>query len=376
MSGGDEIQPSGRRLSTPGECLTPVGVLSISGGAPDARATVAREPFSLVDLQRRVVRYLRLGLTDRCNYRCTYCMPAEGVPTLARPELLTFDEIERLVRVFVSLGIDRVRLTGGEPLLRRGVATLVQRLSAIEGLADLAATTNAHLLTRLAEPLRAAGLRRLNVSLDSLDPRVFAALTRKGDLATVLAGLDAADRAGFTGTKLNAVVLRGINDGEVGDLISFAATRGYQLRLIEYMPIGLDDLWGPETFVSGAEMRDAVAAQWAMEPLAQEGGVGGPARPWLASARDGSGRTTQVGFITAVSDHFCTTCNRVRLSPEGTLRECLSSRGRISLRDMLRGGADDAEVAQTIVAALGGKVDGHSYQDEGHTRESMSAIGG
>ena len=364
-----------------GECL-PTSHLAI-GGRKDAAASPASpgpSPFSLVDLQHRVVRYVRISLTDRCNYRCAYCVPAGGVGAVPRADLLQVVEIERLARIFVGLGINRIRLTGGEPLVRRGVVELVGRLAAIDGIDDLAATTNAHLLPDLAAPLRDAGLKRLNVSLDTLDRAKFARMTRNGDLDTVLAGLDAADRAGFRGTRLNAVVLRGVNDGDVGDLLAFASEREYVLRCIEYMPVGVDDFWGPDTWISAADIRDRLAGDWDLAAVADGPAVGGgPARYWNAWPKGHKHEpetATKLGFITAVSDHFCATCNRVRVSPVGTLRECLSSPGVLSLRDMMRAGADDAALSKAISDALLGKVDGHEFDRSVRTDESMCSIGG
>ncbi len=380
MSKGQPLgSPGGGAIQ--GACL-PEGHLTIGSrhDPTDAIAKKAASRFSLVDLQRRVVRYVRISVTDRCNYRCAYCVPADGIGAVGRDELLRFIEIERLARIFVSMGITRIRLTGGEPLVRRGVVDLVGRLSAIEGIEDLAATTNAHLLGRLAAPLHEAGLRRINVSLDTIDPALFARMTRNGSFPHVLAGLDAADRAGFTNTRLNAVVLRGVNDRGVSDLLGFAADRGYVLRCIEYMPVGVDDFWGPDTWVSATDIRDRLSSDWDLEEGA--GGPmagGGPARYWQAWRRGTEHdpkRAAKVGFITAVSDHFCATCNRIRLSPVGILRECLSSPGVLSLRDMIRAGATDELLSDAIQQALQGKVDGHEFDRSVGTQESMCVIGG
>ncbi len=336
----------------------------------------AQNPFQLVDLQARTVRYLRVSVTDRCNYRCSYCMPEQGVDVVPRADLLAFDEIEQLVRLFVRLGIRKVRLTGGEPLVRRGIVELVGRLARLQGLEDLAMTTNGHLLADLAKPLRDAGLHRLNVSMDTLDEGAFADVTRRGSLTAVLAGLRAAKTAGFQHTKINAVVLRGHNEGQLSRLCDFAATEGHILRFIEYMPIGLDDRWGPETFVPSAEMRQSLAAQWDLQPDPRHAlPGGGPAVYWTGRKRDG-GAQVQLGFISAISEKFCRLCNRVRLSPTGTLRECLSTRGVLSLRDMLRQGRTEAEVLEAIGLALEGKVEGHRFDSAVQTWEPMSAIGG
>ena len=356
----------------------PVLPSNLGGCATGGAAAGSR--FDLVDLQRRVVRYVRFSVTDRCNFRCTYCMPAEGAKVEPRHALLAYDEIERLARIFVSLGVNRLRLTGGEPLVRRDIVELVGQLAAIAGLDDLAMTTNAHRLAELAAPLRAAGLRRLNVSLDSIVPATFTAMTRNGSLDEVRAGLDAADRAGFTGTKINAVVVRGSNDQQLPELAAFCHARGYVLRLIEYMPIGLDDHWGDQSFVAAAEMRRTLdAAGWAVHDAPAQGFGdavgGGPARYQWATP-PGGGAPLVLGFITAVSDHFCATCNRVRVNASGTLRECLSAPGRLSLRDAMRAGLDDDELRAIVRAALAGKVDGHRFMVGTRTVEAMSSIGG
>jgi cyclic pyranopterin phosphate synthase len=362
-------------MTVPSRCRStslPAADLAIAG-AP-ARESFAN-PFKLVDLQARRVEYLRVSVTDRCNFRCTYCMPADGVDVVPRAEILTFAEVQRLVQVFVGLGVRKVRVTGGEPLVRRDVVELVRGIAGIAGAHDLAMTTNGQLLPELAKPLRDAGLQRLNVSLDTLDPVRFRELTRQGEVASVLAGLDAADAAGFLHTKLNAVVLRGLNDGELGRLTEFAGDRGYVLRFIEYMPIGLDAAWGPQSFVPAAEMRVTLVREgWdlAPDPTAKHPG-GGPAVHWRA--RKGR-HDVALGFIAAVSEKFCKLCNRVRLSATGILRECLSTAGTLSLRDMLRAGATDAELAQAATNALHGKVDGHRFDAAVQTREAMSSIGG
>jgi GTP 3',8-cyclase len=336
-----------------------------------------RSPFTLVDLERRVVKYLRVSVTDRCNYRCTYCMPVQGVKVAPRSELCSFEELRQLVEVFVKLGVSKVRLTGGEPLARRGVVDLVRQLASIDGIDDLAMTTNAHLLADLAQPLADAGLTRLNVSLDSLDPAVFAKITRLGTLEPVLRGLQAAKDAGIGPIKINAVILRGVNDGEICDLLDFAADNGYVLRFIEYMPIGLDDYWGPNSFVPHAEIRERLSEKWSVRPADDRPRLGGgPAVPMLADRLDGRYVDVPVGFISALSHNFCRSCNRVRLSAIGTLRECLSTGGVLSLRDMLRNGDGPADLERSIRLALAGKVDGHRFHQAQGTPEAMSSIGG
>lgn len=376
-------------VSRPAESLRPTASLRLGSGSGSRSGsgsgsgvsvplpTMPKNPFSLVDLQARKVSYLRVSVTDRCNYRCSYCMPEAGVEVVPRDDLLTFAEIERLVRIFVSLGVRKVRLTGGEPLVRKDLVDLVQRLARIDGVQDLALTTNGHLLAPLAKPLRDAGLHRLNVSLDTLDPVRFAHVTRRGSLDAVLAGLQAAADAGFRNTKINAVMLRGLNDDEVGALCDFAGVGGHILRYIEYMPIGVDAFWGPETYLPAASIREKLGQTHDLVPdPGHPHPGGGPAVYWTARPRHGGGPTVPVGFIAAVSEKFCALCNRIRLSPTGTLRECLSTAGTLSLRDRLRAGQDDAALADAITASMQGKVDGHRFEQAVTTYESMSAIGG
>ena len=329
------------------------------------------------------MRYLRLSLTDRCSLRCRYCVPEGRLAFLPRRELLSFEEIERLVACFVGLGIDHVRLTGGEPLMRRDVVALVARLAQVSGLSDLALTTNGLSLADLAAPLRAAGLGRLNVSLDTLRPERFSAITRRPSLARVLAGLEAARRAGFASVKLNTVVVRGVNDDELAALVRFAAERGIVPRFIEYMPIGVDAYWGAETFVPTREILGRLGADFRVgEPIGAAGPAGlpggGPAVYRELSDRS-SGRTSQVGFIGAVGEAFCRSCNRVRVTAAGRLQECLAVAGVVSLRDALRAGASDDEIVAIIQEAVRSKAAGHAFAEAGHggrSEQSMCRIGG
>jgi cyclic pyranopterin phosphate synthase len=327
----------------------------------------------LVDAQARQVSYLRVSLTDRCNYRCTYCMPEEGVQLSPKSDVLSFEEIERIVRVMLPFGVRRVRLTGGEPTVRRDLVELVRRLAAL-GLDDLAMTTNGQLLPGLARPLRDAGLTRLNVSIDTLDGEKFSAITRRGDLQAVLEGVDAARAAGFTGTKLNAVVMGGINDGELARLCRWAWAHEVTPRFIEFMPMSDGALFSPGTFVSAAEMRARLEREFgALTPDvgADVPGVG-PARYWRVP---GGGR---FGLITAVSEPFCETCNRVRLTATGMLHTCLALDDDTDLRRPLRAGASDAELRDIVQAAVTAKKPGHSFTScgTGAPRKHMVAIGG
>jgi cyclic pyranopterin phosphate synthase len=307
----------------------------------------------LLDRFGRVHRYLRISVTDRCNYRCVYCMPAEGLSWLPREHLLRYEEIGRLVGVFAKLGVHKVRLTGGEPTVRADIEALVGAVAAHPGITDLAMTTNGHTLARLAPRLAAAGLRRVNVSIDSLRPERFAALTRGGELGRVLAGIDAALAAGLRPVKLNAVIIGGENDDEVLDLVRFAGERAphLALRFIEYMPFG--ERW--HRSVPSAELRRRISAQHALEPLPAPAMGDGPARTWRVVE---SG--LELGFISPLSEHFCATCNRLRLQNDGHLRTCLAHEDTPSLRDLLRAGADDDALEQAIRAMVMAKPEGHA----------------
>jgi GTP 3',8-cyclase len=327
----------------------------------------------LVDSLERTVRYVRISLTDRCNYRCHYCMPEDGVDLVPKPDVLTYEEITRIAGVLKAVGVRRVRLTGGEPTVRKDLVEVVRQLAAL-GLDDLAMTTNGHYLADLARPLREAGLKRLNVSVDTLDAGKFRAVTRRGDLSQVLRGLDAADAAGFRGTKLNAVVMGGINDGEIADLCRFSWERGMTPRFIEFMPMSEGALFSPGEFFSAAAIRERIEA--AFGPIVPDEardlpGVG-PARHWRTRAGQ------RAGIISAVTEPFCETCNRVRLSATGRLHTCLALDDDADLRGPLRDGCSDEELLQIVEAAVRAKKPGHSFTTcgTGGPRKHMVAIGG
>lgn len=323
----------------------------------------------LLDSFGRTHTYLRISVTDRCNYRCVYCMPEGGLSWLPREDLLTYEEIARIAAVFSRMGIRRVRLTGGEPTVRRDIEELIGALGQLQ-LDDLAMTTNGHTLDVLAPRLRAAGLRRVNVSIDSLRPDRFAALTRGGDLKRVLAGIERCREVGLLPIKLNAVVLRGHNDDELWDLVDWAAphARDTVLRFIEYMPF--EDRWHDS--VSCRELRERLSERYTLIPDRASAGAG-PARYWRV-AENG----LQVGFIAPLSEHFCATCNRLRLMADGHLRTCLAHEDTPSLRDLLRGGADEEALERAIRAMVYGKPSGHDCQIEGGTlfEGVMTGIGG
>jgi len=361
--------------------LLPTSALALD--RPRTHAIKPPGPAALVDGERRVIRYLRLSVTDRCNFRCRYCMPEEGVAFEPRDAVLSFEEMTRLVRAFAALGVTHVRLTGGEPLLRRDLVDLVARLAAVDGVEDLALSTNGFQLADQAAALRAAGLVRVNISVDTLRADRFRDVTRTGELGRVLAGIDAAVAQGFAPVKLNAVVLRDFNDDELADLVRFAGARGALLRFIEFMPIGVDGFWSDRTFVSTDEMLARLALDFDVAEdrgFAAEAGVvgGGPAR-YAKLTPKGGGDAVDVGFVSALSHNFCSTCNRVRVTATGALQECLAFPGTLSLRDAMRAGADDAALTALIAGALYGKGPGHRFdpRDGGlRTHQAMSVTGG
>ncbi|GAB3411440.1 GTP 3',8-cyclase MoaA [Massilia agilis] len=303
----------------------------------------------------RSIDYLRLSVTDRCDLRCTYCLPA-GFKGFEEPQSwLTFDEIERVVAAFARLGTSRVRLTGGEPLLRRGLPQLAARLSSLPGIRDLSLSTNGTTLARHARALRQAGVGRINVSLDSLDRSCMASITGRDSLPLVLAGLRAAQEAGFDPIKINMVAMRGVNESEIEDMAAFCIERGFVLRLIEAMPVG--DTGRGASFLSLAQVQARLRERFALVPQAVELG-GGPAR-YLATP---DGRAS-IGFITPMSQHFCATCNRVRLGVDGTLYLCLGQDDSVALRPLLRGGASDGELEAAIRAAVQRKPQRHEFEE-------------
>lgn len=329
----------------------------------------------LRDAQGRRYTYLRLSVTDRCDFACQYCMPPGGENDHAlRPELLSFEEAARLVQVFGRIGIERVRFTGGEPLVRRDFVRLVELVSRRTPIRKLVMTSNGSRLAELARPLRAAGLTGVNLSLDTLDPDTFRETTRGGDLSRVLAGLHAALDAGLE-VKINAVALGGVTEQAAGPLVDFAWQHGITPRFIELMPLGEAANLDPGRFLDRAALIQLLGARVDGAAEARDVDGQGPAR--YLPARDGSDR--RVGFITAVSDEFCASCNRVRVTARGDVRACLASRRAISLRDLMRQGGSDEDLAWAVHWSLRSKLEGHLFNapdaDE-HTRVGMSLIGG
>jgi cyclic pyranopterin phosphate synthase len=326
----------------------------------------------LVDSFGREIVNLRISVTDRCNLRCSYCIPEEEIAWLPRREILTFEEIERFVRIVARLGIRKLRLTGGEPLLRRDLPELVRRLVAVDGIVDVGVTTNGTALARLAAPLKDAGLRRLNVSLDTLDRELFQRMTRRDGLDAVLEGLEAAARAGFAPIKVNAVIERDRNAKEILPLARMARAHGLILRFIEYMPIGAGESWEAGRVVSNAEILEILRAIGPLEPVGAPDGTG-PAQRWRWV--DGRG---EVGLIGSVTEPFCDRCNRVRITAEGKLRTCLFSVVEHDVRALLRGGAADDAIARLVVDAVAKKEPGHKIGRADFVKpiRTMSQIGG
>lgn len=329
-------------------------------------------PQRLIDRFGRVHNNLRISVTDRCNIRCVYCMP-ESVSFLPRNELLSFEEIERFVRVAVGLGVDKIRLTGGEPLVRRGLAQLVELIRAIEGVRDIGLTTNGILLAPLARPLWDAGLRRINVSLDTLDPKRFEELTRRTGLEQAIEGIHAAKDAGFNPVKINAVAIRGSTEHDVVPLARFAREHRLELRFIEYMPLDAGEQWERDKVLFAAEILEILEREFGPLAPAADQDERAPAQDY--DYLDGGGR---VGLIASVSRPFCASCNRVRLTADGKLRNCLFALDETDIRALLRGGAADESIAQAVRESVAGKWEGHEINTARFIKPErlMHSIGG
>lgn len=333
------------------------------------------------DAYGRTIDYLRISLTDRCNLRCIYCMPAEGVHQVPHEQILRMGEIARLVRIAAGMGVRRVRLTGGEPLVRKGVVDLVREIAQTPGVDDVSMTTNGILLPRYARALRDAGLRRLNISLDTLDSSQYRAITRGGDITSVIAGIDSAFECGFEIVKVNAVAVRSLNQ-DFYEFAKMSIDRPLHVRFIEYMPVGDSSGvegcgWGPQDVISCDEIREIIdrraqsEGSHALVPAGDAPDGGGPARYYRFEGAQGT-----VGFISPLSHHFCSSCNRLRLTAQGGIRPCLFSDEEYSVREALRAGTDD-DVRAVLVRALHMKPDEHNQGDHARaTATNMNAIGG
>jgi cyclic pyranopterin phosphate synthase len=328
----------------------------------------------LVDSYGRLIKNLRISVTDKCNFRCVYCMPAEGLPWLPRADILTFEEITRIAKVAVGLGIEQIRLTGGEPLVRRDIADLVALLSAIPGLRSLSLTTNGVLLGRLARPLAEAGLTRINVSLDSLMRDKFTQLTRRDALDQVLAGLEELEKyPTIRPIKINAVAMRGYTESEVLDFVALARRKAYSVRWIEFMPLDADQIWRKEDILTGGEIKGIIEASYGPLVPVKTDDPSETARRYTFD--DGVG---EVGFINPVSEPFCRWCDRIRITAEGQLRTCLFAHTETDLRAVVRAGDDDKALAHAIRRAVWHKELKHHIGDKRfrRTTRSMSMIGG
>ncbi|MBA1289735.1 GTP 3',8-cyclase MoaA [Pseudomonas japonica] len=327
----------------------------------------------LTDSFARRVDYLRMSVTDRCDFRCVYCM-AEDMQFLPRQRILTFEELHEMARAFVALGTRKIRLTGGEPLVRAGIVELCAKIAALPGLQELCMTSNGSQLGRLAQPLRDAGLSRLNISLDSLDPERFRELTRTGDLAQVINGIDAANAAGFTHTKLNCVVMKGRNDHEINNLVQFAIDRGLDISFIEEMPLGtITEHSRAEAFFSSDDVRARIGERFTLMPATDT--THGPSRYWRVAEAPNS----RIGFISPHSHNFCATCNRVRLTVEGRLLLCLGNEHAVDLKAVLRANPGQPErLERAIVEAMAVKPLRHEFKlnDDVQVVRFMNMTGG
>ncbi len=319
----------------------------------------------------RLIDYMRISVTDRCNLRCIYCMPVEGVRAVSSKRILTYEEIVRIVSVAARLGVKKIRLTGGEPLVRPDLSRLVESLNGIHGIEEISLTTNGVLLKRQARALARAGLKRVNVSLDSLRPDRYREITRGGDIRDIFEGIHEAERAGLTPVKINMIAIRGINADEFEDFARLTRYTSYQVRFIEFMPITPEKRWTEGSYVPSQEIRQRISALGSITPVRTR--KCGPARYYRFHGAPGV-----IGFISAVSDHFCGECNRVRLTCEGKLRPCLFSNQTVDLKALMRSGASDPELEALLRAAIESKPSRHamgrtaSFEELGH----MSSIGG
>jgi cyclic pyranopterin phosphate synthase len=326
--------------------------------------------MQLTDSHGRTINYLRLSVTDRCNMRCFYCMPKEGVAKKEHTAILSYEELLLIAETAVGIGIEKIRITGGEPLVRAGIVGFLERLARIPGLKHLALTTNGLLLEEMAADLYRGGVQRLNVSLDSLNPQTFSDITRGGDLARVLAGLDAAEKSGFPPPKINCVIMRGVNDSELLDFADRTLTHGNSIRFIEYMPAVKEEGW-QRYCISGAEILQRIAGRYTLEQI-DKGLFAGPSRDYRIPGARGS-----IGIITAVSGHFCSECNRIRVTSTGLAKGCLFSDERTDLVPYLRP-PDREKLAEALQGIVSSKPERHSITGEGyaHKNFTMSQVGG
>lgn len=327
----------------------------------------------LIDSYNRSIDYLRISITDRCNLRCTYCMPKDGIPLMNPENILRYEELIRIIKICASHGITRVRFTGGEPLVRKGVVDFIKNIAGIKGIEDLSLTTNGVLLKEYAMALKNAGLNRVNVSLDSLKKDRFQKITRADNLEDVLKGLEESERIGLSPVKINVVAIRGFNDDEIMDFALLTKEKPYHVRFIEYMPFDVEAGWQKEKCITAMEMKDVIEKFERLMPLEDIKKRTGPARRYKFSNAVG-----EVGFISPVSDHFCGSCNRLRLTADGKLRTCLFSDDEIDVKKALREGASDKEIENLLFNAVRKKPERHYINDNIFKKcsRTMSLIGG
>jgi cyclic pyranopterin phosphate synthase len=326
----------------------------------------------LQDRHNRVISYLRISITDRCNFRCTYCLPADGVEWLPHDEVLSYEEIARVAQVGSTLGLSKIRITGGEPTVRKDLPKLIAMLRAISGIEEISLTTNVARLGVLAAPLKAAGLDRVNISLDTLQREKMKTISRRDFYDDVMAGIEAAIQNDFAPLKFNCVAMRGVNDDEFCDLLDFANERDAQMRFIEYMPMGAARFSTQSKFISAEEMREILSARFDLQPEYSQS-KNDPAKVWRC------GKTgARVGFITSISENFCDSCNRMRLTAEGGLRPCLHQNAEVGVKEILRSGGDDAAIVQAFRDAANLKWAGHHMNDfvPVFSDKEMISIGG
>ena len=326
----------------------------------------------LIDGMGRTIVNLRISVTDRCNFRCTYCMPADNVEFMDRSNLLSFEEIQRVAQIVSRMGINRIRLTGGEPLMRKNLPVLIKMLNEVDGIDDIAMTTNAYFLKDQAQSLKDAGLKRLNVSLDALDPEKFRDVNRRDCLQSVLDGLDTARKVGFKSIKINAVAVRNFSETEIMGLIEMGRSEGFEIRFIEFMPLDSDKVWEREKVLFGHEIIDLIKENYELVPIDNSLEIG-PASEY--NFTDGKGK---VGIITAVSNPFCDHCNRIRMTADGKLRTCLFSTNETDLKKLIRTGATDENIIYALNQAVLIKEPGHKINLDDFERptRAMHAIGG
>jgi len=326
----------------------------------------------LIDGMGRTIVNLRISVTDRCNFRCTYCMPADNVEFMDRSNLLSFEEIQRVAQIVSRMGINRLRLTGGEPLMRKNLPVLIKMLNEVDGIDDIAMTTNAYFLKDQAQSLKDAGLKRLNVSLDALDPQKFRDVNRRDCLQSVLDGLDTARKVGFKSIKINAVAVRNFSETEIMSLIEMGRSDGFEIRFIEFMPLDSDKVWERDKVLFGHEIVNMIKENYELVPIDNSLEIG-PASEY--NFADGKGK---IGIITAVSNPFCDHCNRIRMTADGKLRTCLFSTEETNLKELIRSGATDKTIIETLKQAVLVKEPGHKINLDDFERptRAMHAIGG